>query len=121
MNRLSTTFCLILFLMLSISCEDVVNEHSPQVSPEVVNVSTNSVTVKWNSAGPKYYYNVIISIDSIADNSFQNPAKTLENIEDTICTIDSLLSNTWHKLVVLTMGDNKAPNQSWPPLRFKTE
>lgn len=96
---------------------------SPMVIPELVNVDTNSVTVKWNSAGEQYYYEVLISIDSVADSSFQNPAKFVDNIEDTIVTIDSLFPNTYHKLIVNTICENKniAPNTSWPPLFFKTE
>ncbi len=121
MNRLAIFASLLSICILTVSCEDVVNEHSPKVTPEVVNVSTNSVTVKWNNAGDEYYFSVLISIDSLADSSFKNPAKSVNNIKSTVCTIDSLLPNTWHKLVVLTMGGNKASNQSWPPLRFKTE
>ncbi len=71
----SSISIIMISLLFSISCDLVVSEHSPEVTPELVDVGTSTVTVGWNSAGDEYYYSVLISIDSVADSSFQDPIK----------------------------------------------
>jgi len=107
---------------LNTGCDNVVkDEHSPQVTPEIVEVETSSVTVKWNNVGEQYCYSVLLAYDSILDNDFRNADIFVHCTKDTIVTIDSLISNAWYKVKVRTSGGNLSPNESWPPLRFKTE
>ncbi len=107
---------------LNIGCDNVVkDEHSPRVTPMIVNVDSSSVEVSWNNVGNQYYYNVLLGFDSIPDNDFRNVSSAVDSTKDTSCVIHGLLPNSWYKIKVRTMGGNLSPNESWPPLRFKTE
>ena len=111
----------ILITILLSNCHEIVNEHSPQVIPEIVSIGKDYASLKWHSAGSEYFYGVILSSDSIDDNDFRGVDTMYENIYDTIFKISNLDSETYYKVKVGTFGGNKAPNESWPPLRFKTE
>jgi len=117
-NVLKVVFMIPIIL---VSCNEIVNEHSPRVSPEIVAVGKDYATIRWNSAGDEYFYAVILSSDTINDNDFRGIDTMYENIYDTIFTINGLDSGRYYKVKVGTFGGNKAPNESWPPLRFRTE
>lgn len=114
-------FFSLLFMLSFILCMTIANGHSPQVTPEIVEIGKDFVTVQWNNVGGEYTYSILVSIDDSEDDSFKNPAISIDNIIDTVCTVDNLLSDTFHKLIVRSVGGNKSPNQSFPPLRFKTD
>lgn len=111
-----------LFLILFAACDNKVGcgDIAPQVTPVLMSIGKDTVQIKWNEAGEAYYYNVLLGYDSIADNDFRNVASAIDSTVDTVITIRNLLPNTFYKIVVRTVGGDIAPNQSWPPLRFKT-
>lgn len=75
----------------------------------------------WNNVGKEYYYSVWLSQDVKQDDSFFDAVSVCDSTNDTIFTIRELKSDTHYKVKVRTNGGNKAPNESWPPLRFKTK
>jgi hypothetical protein len=122
MYQTALSFSTVFILLLFIGCDNgVKDEHSPQVTPLIVNVDSNSVGLKWNNVGSQYYYNVLLGFDSIPDNDFRNVASAIESTTDTSCIVHGLQSKSWYKVKVRTIGGNLSPNESWPPLRFKTE
>lgn len=121
MKNISSILSIMISLLFSLSCDEVVNEHSPQVTPEIFAIGADSVIIKWNDVGDEYYYSIWLSKDSLNDNSFLNAVSVCDSTGDTIYTIRNLQSATFYKVKIRTIGGNKAPNESWPPLRFKTE
>jgi len=120
MNHIIKAITLIGLLLFMNSCDDVVNEHSPQVTAEIVSIGSDTVTIKWNNVGDEYYYAVWVTQDSIQDNSFVNSISVCDNTKSTNFTIRNLTPATYYKVKVRTNGGNKAPNESFPPLLFRT-
>jgi len=121
LERRITTIISMFAAIMVFSCNKMEQNTAPRVTPEIVSIELHSVTIKWNSVGDDYTYLVLVSLDSVSDNNFHDVALSIDNSTDTICTIDNLLPNTFHKIIVQTNGTNMNSNQSWPPLRFKTE
>jgi len=121
MNRLTNIVKFMILLLLVVSCDEVINEHSPQVIPEIVSIGPDTAIIKWNNVGKEYYYSVWISQDTNQDNSFYDAVSVCDSTNDTIFTIRGLNPKTFYKIKIRTNGGNKSPNESWPPLRFKTE
>lgn len=112
---------ILLCVLFVASCNPEKSEHAPMVSPVIEAISNNSVSIKWENAGEAYSYSVLLSSDTINDSDFRGIDTMYENLSDTFYTISGLVSSTYYKIKVVTFGGEKAPRESWPPLRFKTE
>jgi hypothetical protein len=97
------------------------DEHAPAVIPTIVEVGIDYCIVCWNNVGDQYLYDVIVRDSQEDDSSFIGTTiRSYYEIQDTIITIDSLESNTYYKIKIRTTGGNLSPNESFPPLKFKT-
>lgn len=116
--------CAFLLLIAAACGMDDHTDLAPQVTPVVSSVGRDSVVLQWNSAGGEWSYRVSVAEDSMPDNVFHGTnGRTFEDIQDTVFVVDGLTPSTWYKVVVWTWGDSTSsagPNQSWPPLQFRT-
>jgi hypothetical protein len=111
----------VVFLGLFSSCFRDEDKHAHRVTPEIVEVGTDYCIVKWSNVGSQYKYGVQVRDGAQNDSSSGGTIiKFYGSIMDTIFTLDSLESNIYYKIIIDTFGENIAPNESWPPLRFKT-
>jgi hypothetical protein len=100
---------------------------APQTNPVVAAIGKDSVTISWNKPeSPQLWkYAIGLAEDSTTGNEIKGlNAGKAENVLDTFYTFKGLKPSTWYKAIVNTFpidsNSNFAPNQSWPPLRFKT-
>ena len=114
------SYGVLILALLCFSCNEIVNEHAPAVNAEIVAVGSDYVTIKWNNVGDEYTYGVVLSKDTVDDNDFRSADSIVNGLTDTVFSMGNLESKRYYKIKVSTHGDNIAPNESFPPLRFQT-
>lgn len=106
--------------IFNISCNEIVNEMPPSVTPYVSDVGVDYATINWNNAGDQYTYSLGFSSDSLA--TFSSDFDTLfTDIVDTSYTINNLQSKTKYWVRVITVAGSNKPDNVSNMLGFITE
>lgn len=106
--------------IFNISCNEIVNEMPPSVTPYVSDVGVDYATINWNNAGDQYTYSLGFSSDSLA--TFSSDFDTLfTDIVDTSYTINNLQSKTKFWVRVITVAGSNKPDNVSNMLGFITE